>query len=98
MEERLAALESRLRVLEDEREIHRIVARYGPLVDTGAADAVGELWTEDGVYDVDGLYMDGREGISAMVRSNLHQGFIAGGSAHFQGPVHITLSGDTAIG
>ncbi|MGW4126148.1 nuclear transport factor 2 family protein [Nocardia sp. NPDC004711] len=98
MEERLAALESRLRLLEDEREIQRIVARYGPLVDGGAAEDVAALWTEDGVYDVDGLFMEGRGDISAMVRSATHQGFIAGGCAHFQGPVHITIDGDVATG
>ncbi|NKY43733.1 nuclear transport factor 2 family protein [Nocardia cerradoensis] len=98
MDERLAAMESRLRLLEDEREIHRLVARYGPLVDDGAAEDVAALWTDDGIYDVDGLYMAGREDISAMVGSATHQGFIAGGCAHFQGPVHVTVEGDVATG
>ncbi|MFE3320193.1 nuclear transport factor 2 family protein [Nocardia sp. NPDC059195] len=96
MEDALAALESRLRLLEDEREIHRLVARYGPLVDDGAAEDVAAIWTDDGVYDVDGLYMSGRADIAAMVRSSAHQGFIAGGCAHFQGPVHATVDGDSA--
>ncbi|MGW0175045.1 nuclear transport factor 2 family protein [Rhodococcus sp. NPDC003322] len=96
MDDRLERLEKRLRLLEDEREIQRIVARYGPLVDDGRADDVAGLWADDGVYDVDGLYMAGREDIAAMVRSDTHQGFISGGCAHFQGPVHITVDGDTA--
>ena len=49
---RIEALESRLRWLEDEREIRHLVTGYGPLVDAGAADEVAALWTEDGVYDV----------------------------------------------
>ena len=55
MEERLARLEARLQMFEDERVIQRIVASYGPLVDTGAADDVAALWSADGVYDVDGV-------------------------------------------
>ena len=42
-DERLAALERRLRRIEDEREIERMIARYGPLVDAGDAEAVGDL-------------------------------------------------------
>jgi hypothetical protein len=47
MSEELRALEERLRRLEDEREVARVVARYGPLVDTGDP-AAAELWLEDG--------------------------------------------------
>src|SRR5690606_13414251 len=75
-EQRLAALEARLRLLEDEREIQRLVAAYGPLVDGGRAEGVAALWTEDGVYDVDGLFMSGRAEIAAMVRSAPHQNLI----------------------
>ncbi|HLS75444.1 MAG TPA: nuclear transport factor 2 family protein [Nocardia sp.] len=97
-EQRLAALEARLRLLEDEREIQRLVAAYGPLVDDGRAEEVAALWTEDGVYDVDGLFMSGRAEIAAMVRSAPHQNLIAHGCAHFQGPVHVTVDpgADTA--
>ena len=69
VEQRLAALEATVRTLADEREITRLVTAYGPLVDSGDADAVAGLWTPDGVYDVDGLYMQGRDDIVAMVRS-----------------------------
>lgn len=96
MEDRLAALEARLRLLEDEREIGRLIAAYGPLVDDGAADEVAALWTEDGVYDVDSRLLSGRDELAGMVRSATHQGFIAGGCAHFLGPAHITVDGDTA--
>ncbi|PHV67099.1 nuclear transport factor 2 family protein [Williamsia muralis] len=95
-EDRVSALEARLCLLEDEREIGRLVASYGPFVDSGDAEAVAALWIPDGVYDVDGLYMEGRDDIIAMVGSRTHQGFIAGGCAHFQGPVHVTVQGDEA--
>lgn len=96
MDERLAALEARLRLLEDEREIQRLVSAYGPLVDDGRAEDVAELWIDEGVYDVDGLYMSGRDEITAMVRSTAHQSLIRHGCTHFQGPVHATVDGDTA--
>ncbi|MDL4819705.1 nuclear transport factor 2 family protein [Actinomadura opuntiae] len=100
VETRLAALEDRVRVLEDEQEITRLILSYGPLVDSGCAEAVAGLWDEDGVYDVDELMMDGRPAIDAMVRSANHQRWIAGGCAHFVGPPHVTVSGDeaTAVG
>lgn len=94
---RLAALEARLQQLEDEREITRLITAYGPLVDSGDAEAVAGLWEPDGVYDVDEIFMQGREQIEAMVRSANHQGWIAGGCAHFLGPAHVTVDGDQAV-
>lgn len=96
-DDRLAALEARLRRLEDEREISHLIAGYGPLVDAGAADDVAALWTEDGVYDVDEAYLDGASAIRRMVESKAHQGWIAGGCAHFLGPARITVAGDEAV-
>lgn len=96
-EDRIVALEERLDRLEDELAIVRLITSYGPLVDGGEAEAVAELWTEDGVYDVDEGHMAGRDQLAAMVRSRAHQGWISGGCAHFLGPAHVTLHGDTAV-
>lgn len=97
LHERLEVLERRLRRLEDEREIADLIAAYGPLVDAGAADDVAALWTEDGVYDVDEVYLDGGDAIRRMVESRGHQAWIAGGCAHFLGPVRITVHDDEAV-
>ncbi|MEO9326750.1 nuclear transport factor 2 family protein [Gordonia aurantiaca] len=97
LEDRIARLEATVATLADEREITRLVTAYGPLVDSGDADAVAQLWTPDGVYDVDGLYMEGRDDIVAMVRSEAHQGLIARGCTHLQGAVHVNLHGDEAL-
>ena len=96
-DDRLEALERRLRVLEDEREITHLITAYGPLVDAGAAEDVAALWTEDGVYDVDEVYLDGGDAIRRMVESRGHQAWIAGGCAHFLGPARITIDGDDAV-
>jgi hypothetical protein len=95
--DRLDALEARLRALEDERAITMLVASYGPLVDAGEADRVAALWTEDGVYDVDELFMGSRAEIDAMVRSEAHQGLLARGCCHFLGPAHVSIDGDRAV-
>lgn len=53
-------LVARLQNLEDERDIARLIASYGPLVDAGDADGVAALWAEDGGYDVEGWQMTSR--------------------------------------
>ncbi|MER7015268.1 nuclear transport factor 2 family protein [Saccharopolyspora sp. NPDC000359] len=95
--DRLAAVEARLRQLEDQQEIAQLIASYGPLVDSGSAEAVADLWEPDGVYDVDGRCMNGREEIAAMVTGKHHQGWIEGGCAHFLGPAHVAVDGDDAV-
>ena len=95
--DRLAAVEARLALLEDERDIARTMAAYGPLVDSGEADGVAALWATDGVYDIDELFLAGREQIREMVRSPAHQGWIRQGCAHVVGPPHITVDGDRAV-
>ncbi len=97
IEQRLAGLEERVRGVEDELAITRLILSYGPLVDSGSADAVAGLWERDGVYDVDELVMNGHGEIAAMVRSDAHQGWISGGCAHVVGAPHITVSGDEAV-
>nr|WP_090278926.1 nuclear transport factor 2 family protein [Mycolicibacterium komanii]CRL74594.1 hypothetical protein CPGR_03737 [Mycolicibacterium komanii] len=93
----LADLERRLRRIEDERAIERMIASYGPLVDAGEADAAADLWAEDGSYDVEGWHMAGRDEVAAMVRSRAHQGLIRRGCCHFLGPAVVTVDGDEAV-
>lgn len=95
-DDRLAALEQRLQVLEDERAIARVIASYGPLVDAGDADAVAALWAVDGSYDVGDWKMGNRDEITAMVKSDAHQGLMARGCCHFFGPPVVTVDGDEA--
>lgn len=97
MTDDITRLEARLQHLEDLAEITRLLASYGPLVDSGDADAVAALWTEDGTYDVEGWHMGDRSEIHAMVNSKAHQRFIASGSLHFMGPPAVRIDGDTAV-
>jgi uncharacterized protein (TIGR02246 family) len=88
---------TRLRRLEDDRDIRQLIASYGPAVDAGDADVAARLWSSDGVYDVDGWRMEGRADIHAMVRSAAHQNLVAKGCCHFLGPCVVTVTGDEAV-
>jgi hypothetical protein len=110
-DDRLLAIERRLLELEDQIAIYQLMSSYGPLVDSGDADAASELWIEDGVYDwgggtpvpgappkqgVDGSAY-GRAAIADMVRGPLTQESILNGAAHVAGFPHVALDGDRAV-
>jgi hypothetical protein len=96
LEARVQNLESRVRALEDELAIHRVIVRYGLCVDTGDAPRTSEVFAADGVYDTDVLVMRGRAEIEAMIRGDRHQGMV-GRCAHQIGPAMVEVSGDTAL-
>ena len=90
-------LAARLRQLEDEREIARLIASYGPAVDAGDADAAARLWATDGAYDVEGWHMNSQDDVHAMVSSASHQNLVANGCCHFIGPSVVTVTEDSAV-
>ena len=95
----VAALEARVRSLEDHLEITQLVARYGPAVDSGSAEETAGLWTEDGTFAAVGVIeMDGREEIAAMVRGDGHQDLILNGCGHVLTVPHVEVDGDVAHG
>jgi len=94
---RLAALERRLARVEDELAIHRLIVRYGLAVDVGDADQAAEVFTPDGIYDVDVGRMAGRDAVRAMVQGERHQSMV-GQCAHQVGPAVVELQGpDRAV-
>lgn len=90
-------LAKRVTELEDRIAILTLMTSYGPAIDSGSAEAVAAVWTEDGEYDVDSGVYSGHEGIKAMVASDSHQGFIAGGCGHVLEPGYVKIDGDTAV-
>ncbi|MFM8542798.1 MAG: nuclear transport factor 2 family protein [Chakrabartia sp.] len=90
-------VEARLQALEDREAIRELIASYGPLADSGAADALSQLWVEDGRYAVGGMgEAKGRAAIAALIDGPTHRTLMADGCAHMLGPVTITLNGDSA--
>ena len=98
MGDTLQELEARVRTLEDESAITKLVMSYGPAADAGLTSFAGQLWLDDGIYDWDaaGEPHEGGAAVDAMLQGDRHQGLIARGVAHFAGPLLIDLDGDRA--
>ena len=97
LEARLVAAETGLDRAADELAVLRLLASYSPRVDSGDAEGVAELWTEDGVYDVDTGVLDGHDGLVEMVNGDAHQGLIAHGCGHVPSLPVVLLDGDRAV-
>jgi hypothetical protein len=97
MDSELAKLEARLRRVEDELEIVRLLAAYGPAVDSGSSRVAAELWSDAGVYDIGGVARPaGHDELAAVYDGPQHQEIIGGGAAHLTGPPVVTVDGDRA--
>jgi hypothetical protein len=94
--EEIRALTERLDRVEAQLEIARLMASYGPAVDSGAAEVAAALWAEDGIYDAGIAVFPSAESIATMVSSEPHQTYVREGCAHLVGPPHITVNGDEA--
>ncbi len=99
LDARLDALEQRLRLVEDELAVTRLVLGYGPRVDSGSAEATAALWAEDGSYEFEAgaAALRGRTGLAAMVRSDAHRAHLLRGCAHVLTAPHVVITGDTAV-
>ena len=96
MESRIAALEEKVRVLEDALDLQGIMNRYGPAVDSGDAKAAAQLLAEDGIYDAEGVDpMVGAAAVQAMVEGPGHQRLLPN-AAHTIGPSTLRVAGDAA--
>lgn len=91
-------LEARLRRLEDESAIQRLLMSYGPAADAGMAGFAADLWLDDGDYDWDANQQPfhGAGSVDEMLRSDGHRSLMAAGVAHFGGPLLIEVDGDRA--
>jgi hypothetical protein len=91
-------LGARVRRLEDESAIQRLIMSYGPAADAALASFAGNLWLEDGIYDwdADGAPLEGSAAVEAMLRGGNHLGLVGQGVAHFGGPLLVEIDGDTA--
>lgn len=93
----VAALTKRLQQLEDQQEIVQLIATYGPAVDSLSGDAVIDLWTEDGVYDVGGMAPFIGSEVVDVVEAAMHRQYVSAGCAHVQGLPLVHLDGDRAV-
>lgn len=94
---RVEALERHIRRLQDELDLYRLVATYAPAFDSGASEIVANLWTEDGIYDVDVGTWTGHQQITEMVEAAVQQGAAKMARAHVISMPHLRIDGDTAV-
>jgi SnoaL-like domain len=98
VETRLAELEDRIRTLEDELEIQRLLNRYGPLVDSGLGADAAALWTAGGTYEFQAGSTTKRlvapADLEALYRGDFHEGLIATGCSHLTVAPVISVDGD----
>lgn len=91
-------LASRLQALEDREAIRDLIARYGPLADSGEAGDLAQLWTSDGIYAVGGMgEAQGHTAIAGLIEGVVHQKLMQDGCAHVLSPIAIELDGDDAV-
>lgn len=97
MESRLAELEARVRLLEDELAIQRVIAAYGMAADSGDAGQVEKVFAEDSLYEVDGMpSMVGHKDLREMILGQGHQSMLPN-TAHTFGPAIVKIDGDRAV-
>lgn len=92
----LTDLRARVRCLEDEAEIYRLICSWGLAADIGDGAAAGSLWTDDGVLQAEDSEVAGREAVSAMIDSDGQQDLVRQGCAHVQGYPVVKVDGDQA--
>ena len=93
----LVSLEARVRYLEDQADVLRLVFSWGPAVDSGSADEAGDLWDDLGVLESDLSRLEGPSGVVAMVQSEGQQSLIQQGCAHVQSAPLVMIDGDSAV-
>ncbi len=93
----LATLTARIGALEDRESIRELIATYGTLADCGDAQALAQLWCDDGEYEVAGFATaKGHDAIAALIDAPYHRALMASGCAHALGTVTVDIDGDCA--
>jgi hypothetical protein len=96
-QDRLAVLEGRVRLLEDQAALLRLIASWGPAADTANGMAASSFWANDSVLVNESTQIDGAAGIRAMIDSEGQRELVMQGCAHVQGLPVVHIDGDRAI-
>ena len=100
-DERLAALEQRLRAAEDHLEILNLISAYGPLADSCSVEQAIAQWVEGGGYnyglpDGGSHRLEAPEPLGHVWRQEGHVELTRTGSAHMAATPKIAVKGDAA--
>jgi SnoaL-like domain len=94
---RIAALEDRVRVLEDQSTLCRLISSWGPAADTGNGPAASSFWADDTVLETEDGRLEGASAVGAMIDSDGQRQLVERGCAHVQSFPVIRIDGDWAI-
>lgn len=98
MQTKTPSIEERLLAVEDRQAIYQVVCGYGYAVDGLNAQAVGECYTDNGVYAVGDIgAFEGREQIEAITCDPGHLEYVAAGCAHMSSLPYVVIEGDSAV-
>ncbi len=100
-DDRLAALEARLRRAEDHLEILNLLNSYGPLVDSGSDQEAPGLWIDGGGYNFSlpggGTgRLEAPAGLAGMYAGEGHMGLVGTGVSHLTATPRVKVDGDRA--
>lgn len=98
LQDTIAGLEARLRLVEDKEKIREVLARYGYNADLGRSEEYVDVWTDDGLYDLGAVKYAGKDQIREMISSptGVHKTQIENRSLHTVCNLHIGVEGETA--
>lgn len=101
-DERIALLERRLCAAEDQLAILNLLNSYGPLVDSGDAQAAAKLWVEGGGYNYSGGNSNGTRLEAPVELVKVYEGaghmsLVGAGCSHLHATPVITVNGDHAV-
>jgi hypothetical protein len=92
------SIEDRLRAIEDQLAIYKLIASHPASADIGADYFARAVFAEDALLDLGGdKKTSGNAAIAASLKSPGHQAAIAGGLAHFAGLPLVEIDGDRAV-
>lgn len=95
--DRLSDLENRVRLLEDQVALYRLIASWGPAADTADGKAASSFWSEDAVLVAETNRIEGAAAVGAMIDSEGQHDLVRQGCAHVQGLPVLNVDGDHAM-
>jgi hypothetical protein len=100
LESRLDALEAEVHRLRAHQEISRLIASYGPRVDSAdnleRSAQLAQMWTEDGIYDIGGVGPKYGRAAIAEAFAEHHFAMVPNGVCHVMGLPFIQVDGERA--
>lgn len=97
IEDRISALEAHIQALEDQLAINKLLATYGPAVDSRTGGVTASLWSDEGRFDFGADPVVGAQRVGSLVDTEPHVSYVAAGCAHVISMPHVTINGDSAI-